>query len=343
MVDLSTDYLGLKLKNPIIVGSSGLTSSVKKIKGLEENGAGAVVLKSIFEEEIAYEYEDFIKKAGKTGSPPKYFDYDGRKNPIDYYDYKIREDNLNKYITLIEESKSNVSIPVIASINCYYHSADWIAYARHVAQAGADALELNMFFLPSNFSRSKEDTERIYFQVVEKILHEVSIPVALKISYYFSDLGPIIQKLSKSGIKGLVLFNRFFSPDFDIDKFQVVPSFVFSTPSELAISLRWIAIMAEKVDCDLAASTGVHDGDAVIKQILAGADAVQVVSCLYNHGIGYLEQLLERLKSWMVSRGFKRLSDFKGKMSQSKSIDPSIYERAQFMRYFGGKKNVKTY
>ena len=340
MADLSTEYLGIKLKNPIIVGSSGLTSSVKKIKDIEENGAGAVVLKSIFEEEIAYEYEDFIKKTGEIGSPPKYFDYDGRKNPIDYYDYKIREDNLNKYITLIEESKSSVSIPVIASINCYFHSAEWIAYTKHLAQAGADALELNMFFLPTDFSRSKKDKEKIYFQIVEKILQEVSIPIALKISYYFTDLGPMIQKLSKSGIKGLVLFNRFFSPDFDIDKFEVVPSFVFSTQSELLISLRWIAIMAEKVSCDLAASTGVHDGNAVIKQILAGANAVQVVSCLYKNGNGYIQEMLDRVETWMASKSFDSLSDFKGKMSQGKNTDPAIYERVQFMRYFGGKKNV---
>ena len=340
MVDLSTEYLGIKLKNPIIVGSSGLTSSVKNIKSLEENGAGAVVLKSIFEEEIAYEYDDFIKKAGKTGSPPEYFDYDGRKNPIEYYNYTIREDNLNKYIKLVKESKSGVSIPVIASINCYFHSLEWIAYAKHLAMAGADALELNMFFLPTDFSRSKEAKEKIYFQIVEKILQAVSIPIALKISHYHTDLGPMIQRLSNSGVQGLVLFNRFFSPDFDIDKFEIVPSFVFSTSSELAISLRWIAIMAEKVSCDLAASTGVHDGNAVIKQILAGADAVQAVSCLYKNGNEYIREMLGRIETWMAGKGFDSLSDFKGKMSQEKSADPAIYERVQFMRYFGGKKNV---
>ncbi len=338
MVDMSTNYMGLQLKNPIIAGSSGLTGSVKKIQEIEKKGAGAIVLKSIFEEEIAYEYSDFIERESKSGPPPKYFDFDGRKNPIDFYDYIIREDNLKKYIQLIQESKNYVSIPVIASINCYHHSAEWISYAKQLEQAGADALELNMFFLPSNFSRSSEETEKLYFQVIEKILKEVSIPVALKISYYFTDLGPMIQKFSNTGIKGLVLFNRFFNPDFDIDKFKVVPSYVVSTPADLSISLRWMAIMAQRVNCDLAASTGVHDGDAVIKQILAGADAVQVVSCLYNNGIVYLEQLLDRLESWMVTKGFKQLSDFKGKMSQNKSADPSMYERAQFMRYFSGKK-----
>ena len=340
MVDLSTDYLGLKLKNPVIVGSSGLTNSVQSIKELEDKGAGAVVLKSIFEEEIAFEYEDILKEAKSKGYVPKYFDYDGYKNQFDYYDYKIRDDNLNKYTALIQESKSSVSIPVIASINCFLYSLEWIAYAKFLEQAGADALELNMFFLPSDSSRTSEEKERTYFRIVEKIQKEVSIPVALKISYYFSNLGLMIQNLSKTGINGLVLFNRFFSPDFDIDKFEVKPSFVFSTPSELSISLRWIAIMAEKVNCDLAASTGVHDGNAVIKQILAGANAVQVVSCLYKNGKGYLREMLSRLENWMASKGFSSLSDFRGKMSQKKSTDPAIYERVQFMRYFGGKKNV---
>jgi dihydroorotate dehydrogenase (fumarate) len=342
-MDLTTQYLGLTLKNPIIVGSSGLTSSVEKIKDIEAKGAGAVVLKSIFEEEVAFEYADFIKTAKKTGDSYKYFDYDGQKNPIDYYDYVIREENLNKYITLIEESKKAVSIPVIASINCYFHSTEWMSYAKDIEKAGADALELNMFFPPTDFAHTREAKESIYFQITEKITQKLSIPIALKISHYFTDLGPMIQKLSNTGVRGLVLFNRFFSPDIDINKFEVTPAFVFSTPSELAISLKWVAIMAEKVNCDLAASTGVHDGDAVIKQILAGADAVQVVSCLYKNGTGYLEEMLDRVESWMAGKGQSRLSAFKGKMSQDKSIDPSIYERAQFMRYFGGKKKAKTF
>ena len=167
-----------------------------------------------------------------------------------------------------------MSIPVIASINCVY-SHEWVAFARQLQDAGADAIELNMFFLPSDLSRSDQDLESMYFNVIEKVLKTVSIPVALKISYYFSNLGQMIQKLSRSGVSGIVLFNRFFSPDFDIEQLKIKPSFVFSTPADLAISLRWIAMMAQRVDCDLAASTGVHDGNAVIKQILAGAQAVQ--------------------------------------------------------------------
>lgn len=342
MVDLSTKYLGIKLKNPIIVGSSGLTSSAEKIKDLEKNGAGAVVLKSIFEEEISFEYADFIK-TGAIDYNDKYFDYEGRKNPIEYYDYVLREENLQKYVDLVKESKKTVSIPVIASINCYFDSAEWIPYARILEQAGADALELNMFFPPTDFSRTKKDKEELYFQIVKKIRENTTIPISLKISYYFTDLALMIQKLSNTGINGLVLFNRFFSPDIDINKLEIVPSNIFSTPSDLDLPLRWVAIMANKVGCDLATSTGVHDGEAVIKMLLAGADAVQVVSCLYKNGSNYIQALSERLESWMTARGYKSLSDFRGKLSRAKSTDPSIYDRVQFMRYYGGKKNLKIY
>ena len=289
MVDLSTEYLGLKLKNPVIAGSSGLTNSVKSIKELEENGAGAVVLKSIFEEEIAFEYEDILKEAESKGY---------NLDQFDYYDYKIKEDNIDKYTTLISESKKSVSIPVIASVNCVY-SHEWLAFASQLEKAGADALELNMFFLPSDFERSSEEKEKAYFQIIEQVQKAVNLPIALKISYYFSNLGPMIQKLSNTGISGLVLFNRFFSPDFDIDKFEVKNSNVFSAPSDLSISLRWIAIMAERVNCDLAASTGVHDGAALIKQLLAGADAVQVASTLYQNGKGQIGEMLKTLEEWI--------------------------------------------
>jgi len=327
MVDLSTQYLGMTLKNPVIAGSCGLTNSVKSIKELEESGAGAVVLKSIFEEEIAFEYDDILNEAESKG-----YDLD----QFDYYDYKIKEDNLSRYTALINDSKKNVSIPVIASVNCVY-SHEWLAFAAQLEDAGADALELNMFFLPSDFTRTSEEKEKVYFQIIEQVQKAVTIPIALKISYYFSNLGPMIQKLSNTGISGLVLFNRFFSPDFDIDNFEVKSSNVFSAPSDLPISLRWIAIMAERVNCDLAASTGVHDGDAVIKQILAGADAVQVASALYKHGKKHIGEMLKTVEAWMLKQGFEKLSDFKGKMSQAKSSNPAAYERVQFMKYFGGK------
>jgi len=328
MVDLSTQYLGMKLKNPVIAGSSGLTNSVKSIQDLEQSGAGAVVLKSIFEEEIAFEYDDILKEASEEGV---------NLDQFDYYDFHIKGEKLDKYTSLIEDSKKAVSIPVIASINCVY-SHEWTSFAKQLQTAGADALELNMFFLPSEFGRTTEEKEKAYFQIIEKVQKEVNIPIALKISYYFSNLGPMIQKLSETGIAGLVLFNRFYSPDFDIDKMEVVSSNVFSSPSDLPTSLRWIAIMAERVSCDLAASTGVHDGTALIKQILAGANAVQVASTLYKNGKGQIAEMLNTLEAWMDKKGYSSLSDFRGKMSQAKSSNPAAYERVQFMKYFGGKK-----
>ena len=323
-MDLTTTYLGLSLDNPIIAGSSGLTDSVQKIQKIEQSGAGAVVLKSIFEEEIVFEHEDVLKEAEAAGV---------NLDQFDYYDFHLKGEKVKKYIDLIEESKKKVSVPIIASINCVY-SHEWISFAQQIEEAGADAIELNMFFLPSDFSRSSQEQESMYFKVIEKLLDRVSIPIALKISYYFSSLGQMIQRLSNSGVAGLVLFNRFFSPDIDIDKLKIKPSFVYSTPAELAISLRWIAIMANKVGCDLAASTGVHDGNAVVKQILAGAKAVQVVSSLYKNGPEHIRTMQDTLKKWMTDHDFTSLSDFRGKLSQEAASNPAVFERVQFMKYF---------
>ena len=329
-MDITTTYLGMKLGSPVIAGSSGLTGSVDKIAAFARYGAGAVVLKSIFEEEILFEYEDILKEAKEDGV---------NLDQFDYYDFHLKGKKIDNYIELIRAAKKAVDIPVIASINCIY-SHEWTAFAGQLQEAGADALELNMFFLPSDFERSSTAQEEAYFRVIDKVLAAVSIPVALKISYYFSSLGPMIQRLSKTGIKGIVLFNRFFSPDFDIDKMTVKPSFVFSTPNDLAISLRWVAIMAQKVDCDLAASTGVHDGAALIKQLLAGAKAAQTVSSLYRKGPEHIGAMLDSLKSWMSAHEFTSIDDFRGKMSQEESSNPAAYERVQFMRYFGGQKDV---
>jgi dihydroorotate dehydrogenase (fumarate) len=341
-MNLTTNYMGLTLRNPIIAGSSGLTGSVEQVKTLAANGAGAVVLKSIFQEEVMHEYADFIEKAKAQYGEPQYFDYNGQRSPIEYYDYVIQEENLKRYIALLEGCKAAVDIPVMASINCFYYSMEWLSYATNLERAGADALELNMFFPPTDFKHSREEKEAFYFKIADQVTRAVKIPVALKISPYFTDLGPMIQRLSETGIKALVLFNRFFSPDFDIVKLEVKPSFIFSTAADLALPLRWIAVMANKVGCDLAATTGVHEATAVVKLLLAGANAVQVASCLYKHGPKYIEELLAGLESWMAGKKYRSLADFKGKLSQARSTDPAVYERAQFMRYYGGKKKRVT-
>lgn len=330
MTDLSTTFMGLKLKNPIIAGSSALSNSVAGIRKLEEGGVGAVVLKSIFEEEIIHEMDDLLKDIPETSRYMERFDY---------HDLVIRRDQLKNYTTLIREAKENVSIPVIASINCSF-SYEWTDYAKRLETAGADALELNMFFLPTEQNRSAEDMEQAYFKVIEKVLDSVSIPVSLKISHYFTHLGSMIQKLSTTGISGLVLFNRFYSPDFDIDKLEVVQTNVISSPAELSTSLRWIAMMSQKVSCELVASTGVHDAAAVIKQLLAGAQAVQVVSALYQHSPDLIRTMLADLETWMSQHDYETLDNFRGKMSQDKSTDPAVFERVQFMKYFSGQKEI---
>jgi dihydroorotate dehydrogenase (fumarate) len=191
--------------------------------------------------------------------------------------------------------------------------------------------------MPSDFSRANEDNEKVYFEVIEKVKKEINIPVSIKVSYYFSNLGVMLQKLSETGIDGLVLFNRFYSPDFDIDNMKIVPAPIYSSPDDLSISLRWISIMANRVKCCLAASTGVHNGEGLIKQILAGADAVQVVSTLYKNGFSRIQKMIDELSEWMQKKEYDKLDEFRGKMSQSKSSNPAAFERVQFMKHFSKK------
>lgn len=330
MVDLTTQYAGLKLKNPLIVGSSGLTETVEGIQQLEKNGAGAVVLKSLFEEEIIAEMDANLQRMASES-----FIY---PETLEFYEHDDTHEELSsKYLDLIRSAKRAVQIPVIASINCV-SANEWTYFPKQIQQAGADALELNVFVLPSDFSRSAQENEQIYFDIVKEVKKQVSIPVSLKISYYFSNLGATIQKLSQSGIESLVLFNRFYSPDFDLDKLEVVSSNVLSSPSDLSISLRWVAIMSQRVQCDLAASTGVHSGKGLIKQLLAGANAVQVVSSIYKHGFAQIGHILAEAEAWMIESGYESIDQFRGKMSQAQSSNPAAYERVQFMKYFRGYK-----
>ncbi len=325
MADLRTNYLGMELKNPIIASSSTLTDNVKNIEELEQAGVSAVVLRSIFEEEITLEMEHEIKEAIKEG-----FD----EGLFDYYDAKIKKDNITNYINLIKNAKAAVDIPVIASINCV-SSHEWTYFTKKIEDAGADALELNMFLLPSDDKKTCEEQEKLYFDIIEKVMKEVQIPVTLKISSYFSDLARMIERLSKTGVKGLVLFNKFFAPDFDIENEKVISSYVLSNPQDIVTPLRWIAIMSSRVDVDLIATTGIHNGEGLIKQLLAGATGVQIASTLYRNGFEIVERMLQDLEAWMNRKGYEKLDDFRGKLCYSKSVNPSLYTRMQFMKYFG--------
>ncbi len=328
MADLTTKYLGLTLKNPLVVASSGLTNQVDDILKLEQNGASAVVLKSIFEEQILLEADHRIRKAEADGMI--YSDY---SETLDYIDEHIKEKELSSYIDLIQEVKSKVSIPVIASVNCVT-AMEWTTFARQIEKAGADALELNIFVMPFNFDKACNDNEQIYYDIIRTVKKKTDIPVAVKISPYFANLGSVIMNLEEHGADAVVMFNRFSSPDIDINNLKVTAADVLSQPNEMANTLRWVAIMGKRLKADIAASTGIHDGEAVIKQLLAGATVTQMASALYKNGPEYLIQVLNFIHEWMEGRGYNYIDQFRGRLSQSVTEHPEIYERMQFMRYF---------
>lgn len=321
MANLQTTYLGLNLKNPVIVSSSGLTSNVESIKKLEASGAGAVVLKSLFEEQILHE----------AGSLSVHSDYPEAE---DYLKAYITSNNVEKYLELITKAKQAVGIPVIASINCIYASK-WIDFAAKIQQAGADALEVNVFLLPTDSKKTSEYYESVYFTLAEKLKEVISIPISFKLGDHFTNPLRIIEQLWFRNVKGVVLFNRFFAPDIDIDKLKVGSAEVFSNPSDLRDTLRWVAIASNEVSkIDISASTGVHNSDAVVKMILAGATSVQVCSALYKNGHAYLNDIVGGLEQWMDKKGFNSIEDFRGLMNYGKIGDPDVYERSQFMKYY---------
>ncbi len=328
MTNLNVNYLGLDLKNPIIAGSCGLTNSLENLKAIEEAGAGAVVLKSIFEEEIYLEFAHEFSKLGPM---------DNNLEFLDYYDYQIKKDNLKQYLTLISEAKKVLTIPVIASINCVT-AHEWAFFAKKVEDAGADAIELNIFVLPTNLSQSAQDNESIYFDIVSRVSSKIKIPISLKISPYFSNLGGVIRDLSFSEAKGLVLFNKFYSPDVDINRQKIVGSDVLSQNTDYKLSLRWIGMMANRVNSDLSASTGIHSWQSVVKMLLVGATTVQVVSALYQDGFSAITEMIQKLKIWMEENNYNSIEDFKGKLSLDNTTNLAEFERVQFMRNFGEHK-----
>lgn len=329
MPNLSTTYMGLTLKNPLVVSSSGLTNSIDKILQLEAKGVGAIVLKSLFEEQITNEVIDVINQDVRQVSYPEAEDY--------IWDY-IRETNLQTYLDLIKISKSSLKIPVIASVNCVTGD-EWIAFARDLEKAGADALEINAFIMPTDRKISSADIEFRYLDILTEVRRVVKIPVAMKISNNFTNLVGMVDKLSANGAAAVVMFNRFFEPDIDLETLRMTTSSIYSSPDDLRHSLRWTGIVSGKVpNLNIAASTGIHDGEAFVKQLLAGATVGQICSTLYLNGFGQIDEILEYLKSFMTKWNFKQISDFRGRLNYSKLSNPTMYERAQFMKYFSGAK-----
>ena len=324
MPDLSTTYMGLTLKNPIIAASSGITKSVKKIADCEKAGAGAVVIKSVFEEVLAA--QDF-----GIGESTAYH--------TEAYDYMRSELELQygpkEYCDLIQEAKAQVNIPVIASINCV--SAKWWPnYAKQFQEAGADAIELNVFKTAARLDETSQSIEDMYYEIVETVKKQVTIPISLKIGMYFTALPNVAATLARKGASGIVLFNRFTEPDINIDKLSLGTTFSFSTSYDIYKPLRWTALLAGQIGCDISATTGVKSAKDVIKLLLAGASSVQIASLLYQKGIDSIVDITNEMKSWMAANKFEKISDFQGKLSFKNTNTPEEYLRSQFMEKIRG-------
>ena len=324
---LETKYMGLRLKNPIIAGSCGLTSTVDGIKKLADSGVAAVVLKSVFEEEIIKEHEETLKN--NLGA------FENNMEFLDYFDYQIKDDVLKKMATLIEEAKKEVDIPIIGSLNCAT-SGEWISYAQQLEKAGVDALELNVFKLPFDIEMEADEQEKLYLSIVEKVKEYVKIPVAIKIAPYSSNLAAMVKKLDDAGADAITMFNRFYNVDFDIMTDEVKAGNPYSSSQDYYNTLRWVSIMSGKVKCDLSASTGVHSAETAIKMLMAGAGTVQVVSKLYQDGIGSVAGILKNIELWMDKRGYVSIDEFRGSVHHEPKENSERFERVQFMKYFSG-------
>ena len=321
MNKLETTYLGLNLKSPVIAASSPFTSNTERIVQLEEAGAGAVVLKSVFEEQIA----------GEAASLEQYSDY---PEAADYLSRYLGGDYIKGFTDMIKELKRRVRIPVIASINCV-SDGSWIDYAKTLEEAGADALELNIFIQPRTQVLRADQIEEIYGSIVAEIAGKVRIPVSVKLANRFTNVLNVADELYNRGAKGFVLFNRMFEPDIDVDRMEVVGAAPLSVNSELRNSLRSVAFASSVMpQADFAVSTGVHTGDDVLKCLLAGAKAVEICTALYNDGLQVIGKMNQRVEAWMEKRDYTTVDQFRGLMNARLAPNGDIYGRVQYMRFF---------
>ena len=330
MADLSTKYLGLDLKNPIIVGSSPLTATLDSLKKCEDAGVGAVVLKSIFEEQIEGESDALVDGTQE---------YLVHADAYGFIKGSSMEQAIDEHLTLLENAKKALDIPVIASINCR-ESGSWIEYINRFVACGADAIELNHYVVAADIAVDGTAIEKNYLSLVKAARKKTKVPLSLKMGSYFSSLSNLLYKLDQLSIDGVVLFNRFFSPDIDTKTLTFGSAHMFSSEDEYAQSLRWTALMSEELRYDICANTGIHSGDTIIKQLLAGAKAVQLCSVLMKKGLSQVSKMESELSSWMDAHEFTRIADFNGQLAQERIADPSKWERTQYMRsLLGGKKD----
>ena len=322
--DLSTTYLGLKLKNPLVIAACALTESLDALKRLEAAGAAAAVFPSLFEEQIQHD-EIALAKVHDFG-------VDSFAEALTYFpeqdDYRIGPES---YLTRIEQAKKAVKIPVIGSLNGV-SIGGWTRYARLMQDAGADAIELNIYFVAADLNMSSSDVEQRYLDLVAAVKQSVSIPLAVQVGAYFSSMGHMAKRLVEAGADGLVLFNRFLQPDICLENLEITPRLVLSTPYEALLPLRWIAILHGRVNASLACTSGIHSAEELTKVLLAGADAGMIASTLYNEGIEQVQKILNGLQNWMVENEYDSVAQLKGSMSQENCPDPTQFERGNYMK-----------
>lgn len=324
MVDLKTNYLGLVLKNPVVASSSPLSEKVETVQALAENGVSAVVMYSLFEEQIIHEsleLDHFLNK-----------DTESYAEALDYFP-EIGRYTLGPevYVEQVKKLKAAVDIPIIGSLNGV-STGGWIEYAQKIEDAGADALELNLYYLPTDIAISSAELEAAYATLVHNICSKVSIPVAVKLSPSFTALPNFTRQLVDAGAKGLVLFNRFYQPDFDLEKLEVTPNLQLSSPKELRLPLRWVAILYGRIDADFAITSGVHKHTDILKAMMAGAKVTMVASTILKKGPAKVSKLLTKLNHWMEENEYESIQQMQGSMSQGAVADPSAFERANYMR-----------
>lgn len=313
-MNLKTTYMGLELKNPLIASSSPLSQSVDNIKRMEDAGAAAVVMFSLFEEQLKQE-----RGIAPLADFPARSDYDT---------------NSDQYLEIVRGASEHCEIPIIASLNGTTDDG-WVDFARQLETAGAQGLELNVYYIPANPDLSGNKVEETYLDILQAFKGSIAMPVAMKLSPYFSSLANMAQQLDEAGADALVLFNRFYEPDFDLEKGDVRPTLNLSSPYEIRLPLMWIAILYGKVSASLGATRGVHSGAEIVKYIMAGADAVMATSAILANGIDFIRQLLDETSRWLEHHGHDSVESIKGSMSQQAVSDPTAFERANYIRTLG--------
>lgn len=325
MSNTSVTYMGLELDNPFVVSSSSLTNSIEKVKKCESAGAGAVVLKSLFEEEIQASIDSMSQSAME------------HTEALDYITSIETSTGLQQYVNLIRGAKEAVEIPVIASVNAVREHW-WVEHVPKLESAGADAIELNISRLPNDYRDSEENVLDFYVRTVKEVRKTVSLPIAVKIGHYFTSIPSLVDKLTWAGADGVVLFNRFYQLDIDIKNMKLTNASPLSSPEDLSVPLRWLTLLYGQVELDMAASSGVHTGEAAVKTILAGATVAQVCSALYRHGVEHIGSMKEELIRWMEAHKFDTIPEMRGRLSQKHSNVPETYERLQYIKALVGQE-----